>query len=147
MTKMILGICRNPAQRQHSQGTNWLLAQAKQIPHLEASSKARPTPCWRHSHQSATTFDCSQTSSGSLGRSRAWSKRSQHKPKPAFKSKFSLPRWLGCKQMHKQMLAKWHEEESATHQCETPRAQGDAPKMPTPLPPAFAEVTHGQRAA
>lgn len=45
------------------------------------------------------------------------------------------------------MFAKWHEEESAAHQRETPRAQGDAPKMPTPLPPAFAEVTHGQRAA
>lgn len=70
MTKMILGICRNPAQRRHSQGTNWLLAQAKQIPHLEASSKARLRPCWRHSHQSATTFGCRQTSSGSLGRSR-----------------------------------------------------------------------------
>lgn len=104
-------LCRNPEQRKHSRGTNWLLGQAEKIPSVEAFSKAklhffRDTPS---SHQTMTTFGYCHSRSCSQGRSMIENKYFQHKPKPAFKSKFSLSRKLGCKSLLKQMFSKLHE--------------------------------------
>lgn len=122
MTKTAFGklprcLCRDLAQRKHSQGANWLLGQAEKIPSTEAFSKARlhffrDTPSH---HQTVTTCGYCHSRLSSLGRSMIGNKYVQHKPKPAFKSKFSLSRKLGFKSLLKQMFSKLHEEKSATH--------------------------------
>lgn len=121
MTKTAFGklprcLCRDPEQRKHSQGTKRLLGQAEKIPSMEAFSKAklhlfRDTPS---SPQTVTTFGYCHSRSGSLGGSVIRNKYFHHKPKPAFKSKVSLSRKLGCKSLLKQMFSKLHEEKSAT---------------------------------